>query len=91
MKINFKKILEAYTIKISPTKEQKNLALKRLDICSGCEFLKGDIESRICSCAACGCFIHGKIFTNEGDECPKGKWSTVDQGHFKTKVKNTLI
>lgn len=91
MNIDFGKILEAYKIKISPTKEQKYLALKRLDICKGCEFLKGDVEDRLCRCGACGCFIHGKIFTNKGDECPKGKWGKVDQGHFKTKVKNTLI
>jgi len=91
MKIDFVKILEAYRIKISPTPEQKELALKRLDICNGCEFLKGSVEDNFAKCGACGCFIHGKIFTNKGDECPKGKWSEVDKGHFKKKVKQTLI
>ena len=91
MRIDFKKILEAYKVKISPTIEQKDLALKRLEICKGCEFLKGSVEDNFCSCGVCGCFIHGKIFTNKGDECPKGKWSEIDRGQFKTKVKNTLI
>jgi hypothetical protein len=91
MGVDFLKIIEAFKIKISPTESQKELAQKRLDICSTCEFRRGEIDSNLTSCGQCGCFIYGKIFTNEYDACPEGKWSEIDKPHFKTKEIKTLI
>ena len=91
MGLNIPKILEAFKIKISPTDEQKELAKKRFSICSTCEFRKGDVDSNLVSCRDCGCFLHGKIFTNNQGECPKGKWDEIDKPYFRIKENKTMI
>ena len=91
MRLDIPKIIEAFTIKISPTTKQKELAQKRFDICSTCEFRNGDVDSSFVSCKSCGCFLHGKIFTNVEGECPKGKWNEVDKPYFKIKKNKTMI
>ena len=90
MPIDFIKIINAFRTKINPTEKQKELAEKRLSICSTCQFKRGDIESSLVNCGACGCFIHGKIFTNKYGECPKGKWDEVDIDYFEIKKNKTL-
>tara|TARA_B110000285_G_scaffold204639_1_gene241739 strand:+ start:1720 stop:1995 length:276 start_codon:yes stop_codon:yes gene_type:complete len=91
MVIDIPKILGALKVKISPTKDQKELAMKRIDICSTCEFKKGEVSDKFVSCRACGCFLHGKIFTNNNGECPKGKWDEIDKPYFRIKENKTLI
>ena len=91
MELNIPKILEAFKIKISPTDRQKELAKKRMSICSTCEFRKGEIDSNFVSCSDCGCLLHGKIFTNTKGECPKGKWDKIDEPYFRIKENKTMI
>jgi len=91
MELNIPKILEAFKIKISPTDRQKELAKKRMSICSICEFRKGEIDSNFVSCSDCGCLLHGKIFTNTKGECPKGKWDKIDEPYFRIKENKTMI
>ena len=91
MELNIPKIIEAFKIKISPTGQQKELAKKRMSICSTCEFRKGEIDSNFVSCTACGCLLHGKIFTNNKGECPKGKWDKIDEPYFRIKENKTMI
>jgi len=91
MEIDLKKIISAVRIKISPTEEQKELALKRLEVCNGCEFRSRDINNPLCRCLSCGCFINAKVFTDIYSDCPQNKWSEVDKPYFKVKNEKTLI
>lgn len=91
MEIDLLKIIEAFKIKISPSEDQKELALKRIDVCSECTHRRGEISSATVSCSDCGCFLKGKIFTNVEGECPKGKWDEIDKPYFKIKQKKTFI
>jgi len=90
MKINILKIASAFATKMSPTESQKELAEKRLSICGGCEFRKGEITNPLVRCKQCGCLLHGKIFSQVYSECPENKWGEVDKLYFKTE-KKTLI
>jgi predicted Zn-ribbon and HTH transcriptional regulator len=91
MKIDILKIASAFVTKMSPTESQKELAEKRLEICGGCEFRKGEIDSSITRCKQCGCLIHAKIFSQSYSECPENKWSEVDKPYFNISEKKTLI
>lgn len=90
MSLDFKKILEAWKISANPNEKQAELAKKRLEICEMCpsknEILKNKKWSHICK--ECGCPINKKIFTNNYNECPLGKWESIDTQYFKLIEKN---
>lgn len=87
-------ILEAWIISSNPTKEQLELAEKRLKICDNCEFRK-EIFKRLKIfniCSKCGCPITKKVFTNVYNPCPMRKWDEIDSLYFKDqKSKKTII
>jgi ribosomal protein L37E len=83
--MNFTEIINAWIISFNPTESQRLLALNRFNICNGCEYKKLILTKPICS--ACGCPISKKIFSENQNPCPKGKWKDVDDEFF-TKVKS---
>jgi hypothetical protein len=54
-------------IKTGQIKADQNIIEERINLCSGCEFLKDN------RCAECGCFIALKAGL-KSEKCPKGKW-----------------
>jgi len=75
-----REIIGAWIISFNPSKERKELAEKRYEICLGCEYYG---ESRPITkdehCKKCGCPIQKKVFTEKiQDSCPLNKWSNVD-------------
>jgi ribosomal protein L37E len=83
--MNFTEIINAWIISFNPNESQKELALNRAKICDGCEYKKLIVKKPICS--ACGCPISKKIFSENQNPCPKGKWKDVDDEFF-TKLKS---
>lgn len=67
-------ILQSYLTSFNPTDEQRELAAKRLKVCSDCEFwIQGQIRDY---CNQCGCTTSAKVFSPKGsDACPMKKWS----------------
>ena len=61
----------------NPTKEQSDLAQKRLDICVGCDSRKESIVFGYV-CGECGCPIGKKIFTPKLGTCDLHKWNKVE-------------
>jgi hypothetical protein len=61
-----KDILESWFKMLNPTKEQKQTANQRFEICEQCEH---NIELK---CSKCGCPLKAKIFSQKG--CPLNKW-----------------
>lgn len=91
--LNFKQIIEAWTISFKPTDEQRKLAEMRGAVCDTCEskLPKGRVFN-VPICKECGCPIGKKIFTNEFNPCPLGKWKDIDKEYFgDVKSKNTLL
>jgi hypothetical protein len=69
-----KEIIIAYANAFNPTKEQKEVAEKRLEICMACEFWIQSIIKDYCS--KCGCPTKAKVFSPAGaDACPEKKWT----------------
>jgi hypothetical protein len=61
----------------NPTKEQSDVAEKRLSICMKCDSRK---ESQVFQyiCGECGCPLGKKIFTPiKNGGCPLGKWDNI--------------
>jgi hypothetical protein len=91
MSFDIKTIVSAWAISINPNPSQKELAEKRWDVCSTCpskvETLKGKKWSFRCS--ECGCPLSKKVFANNFDECPLGKWKDIDDPYFNSNQKNT--
>lgn len=77
---------KAWLIAANPTKEQKELSVKRYSICLKCNHYK---KSRPIThdeyCGVCLCPLAKKIFSDTFNECPKGHWENVD-----TKYQNIL-
>jgi hypothetical protein len=61
----------------NPTKEQSDLAQKRLDICVGCDSRKESIVFGYV-CGECGCPIGKKIFTPKLGTCDLHKWDKTE-------------
>jgi len=57
----------------NPTKEQSELAQKRLAICMECDSIKESIVFNYV-CGECGCPIGKKIFTPIKGACDLKKW-----------------
>jgi hypothetical protein len=67
-----KDIVLSWATSFNPTQEQKELAEKRLAICSPCEY--ADTNPIGPFCKICGCAFRAKVFTSSKNGCPKGKW-----------------
>jgi hypothetical protein len=79
MGFNLKEIAKAWIISFSPSKEQKELAEQRYNICLNCSNYR---ESRPIThdeyCSDCGCPISKKIFSETYDACPIHNWVEVE-------------
>lgn len=91
MDIDIVKIFSAFKTKLTANHSEKELALKRLEICNGCEFKSREIESSLVRCRSCGCLLHGKVFTQQYSECPENKWAEIDKPYFEINDKKKLI
>lgn len=84
MDIDVKKIVNAWVTSFNPTKEEKQLAEKRYDICSGCDQRASKLKVEYCK--SCGCPLSKKIFSlAAADSCPLKKWEEVDKAFNKNK------
>ncbi len=61
----------------NPTKEQSDLAEKRLAICMGCDSRRESVVFQYV-CGECGCPLGKKIFTPKMGSCDLGKWNKVE-------------
>jgi hypothetical protein len=87
-------IAEAWIIAKNPSKEQKNLAEARWNVCIQCpEFREKRIVTGEPYCNDCGCPLNKKIFTNIFNECPLKKWKDVDDllFHLTQKQQKSTI
>lgn len=68
-----KEILQSYANAINPTEEQKEIAEKRLEVCTKCEnWVQNPVMDY---CGLCGCLTSAKVFSPVGAEaCPAKKW-----------------
>jgi hypothetical protein len=94
--IDYKEIFNAWVTSISPTKQQEELAKKRLSVCLGCDYRKEILNGFEWSavCGDCGCPLNKKIFSQNFSPCTKNKWETIDAEYLpilKVKKQNTLI
>jgi hypothetical protein len=86
MKLDIKEIVSAWMISFNPSEEEKVLAEKRYEVCSGCD-KRGLNKLGIEVCKACGCPLSKKIFTLKDQEsCPLKKWDNVNQEFRKIKT-----
>jgi len=83
-------IMGAWIVSFNPTKDEKELAEKRYEICLGCEnygakrLIIGDEY-----CKKCLCPIQKKVYTQKiNDTCPLGKWAAVEKQFRNDKLKN---
>jgi hypothetical protein len=79
-----REIIGAWLISFNPSKERKELAEKRYEICLGCEhYRKSRPITQDEHCLQCGCPIQKKVFTERlDDSCPLNKWSHVDSTYI---------
>jgi hypothetical protein len=87
-------IINSWITSFNPNDVELNLAKKRIDICSNCEFRKEVIHNKEWShyCGPCGCPINKKIFTDQYGTCPLGKWNFIEQDYMKhLKIKKKSI
>ena len=71
-----KEIFNAYRVMVDPTTEQAEIAAKRLETCSSCEFMK-DVDlgfGMVKICGQCGCVLKAKSFVPQKTACPENKW-----------------
>ena len=61
----------------NPTKEQSELAQRRLAVCMGCDSRKESVVFGFV-CGKCGCPLGKKIFTPKMGSCDLGKWNKVE-------------
>lgn len=88
MSFDIKKIIDAWLISANPSESQKELAELRGAVCKDCES-NTNVGFHICS--ECGCPIAKKIFTDEFNACPLGKWKEIDDKFFPNRKKNRTI
>jgi hypothetical protein len=74
-------IIKAWWIAANPSKEQSELAQKRLEICVECDAREESILFGY-RCKDCGCPIGKKIFTNSKKSCPRAKWNDVEENSY---------
>ena len=73
----FSEIVRSWWIAKNPTPEQSELAKKRLEICTKCEYFTKSIVVDVV-CRECGCPMNKKIFSPNIGACRIGKWDEVD-------------
>ena len=72
-------IADAWITAANPTKEQKELAEARWNICFQCDEFRAKRElTGEPYCNNCGCPLKKKIFSRIHNECPLQKWKEVD-------------
>jgi hypothetical protein len=83
-------IMGAWIVSFNPTKDQKELAEKRYEICLNCEEygekrpIFGDEYCKNCSCP-----IQKKVYTQKKNEtCPLKKWDLIEKQFREDKLKN---
>ena len=83
--INYKEIFEAWKISFNPTKKQEDLAQKRLDVCSTCEYKTELVKDLKWSalCTDCGCPLNKKVFATTFNACTQKKWGDVDSEYLE--------
>lgn len=82
-------IADAWITAANPTKEQKELAEARWNICIQCTEFRSEREiTGDPYCNDCGCPLKKKIFTKQHNECPLKKWKEVDDVLWKETQKN---
>ncbi len=76
--MDLREIARAWMSAARPTKQQAELANKRLSICQSCPSM---IESVVFKykCKECGCPIGKKIFTDKMGTCDLHKWDKVEK------------
>jgi hypothetical protein len=83
--IDYKEIYEAWKISFNPTKQQEDLAQKRLKVCIDCEYrsemVKGVKWSALCT--DCGCPLNKKVFATTFNACTQKKWGEVDSEYLQ--------
>ena len=81
-----REIIGAWVISFNPSKERKELAEKRYEICLGCEhYGKNRRITQDEYCKKCLCPIQKKVFTEKTkDSCPLNKWSHIDSTYIDT-------
>lgn len=94
--IDYKEIFEAWKISRNPTPLEEELAQKRLNVCSTCEYktelIKGLKWSALCT--DCNCPLNKKAYTKIYNACTQKKWNEVDFDYLTEipdKNENTLI
>jgi tRNA(Ile2) C34 agmatinyltransferase TiaS len=89
--MDFIKIAKAWIAAYNPTEKQTLIAEERHKICNECP---SNVKSGLWDykCNECGCPISKKIFSDQFNDCPLGKWESVDSQHFPPrKVTKTLF
>lgn len=91
----YKKIFDAWITSMNPSEIEKKIAEDRINICTGCEFIKGTKVFKWAGyCKKCGCPINKKVFSKAFNDCPMKKWEEIDSKNFpdyKTKKDKTPI
>ena len=82
-------IFQAWVAAANPSPSQTLIAEYRSSVCDTCD--KKTYVSTINSfiCGECGCPLSKKIFSGYFNDCPLGKWESVDSEHpliFKKKL-----
>lgn len=70
-------IFRSWVIAERPSKEQAELAQKRLAICKGCDSMVESVVFKF-KCNECGCPIGKKIFTPKMGSCDLHKWDSIE-------------
>jgi hypothetical protein len=71
-------IFRSWVIAELPSKEQAELAQKRLSICKECPSMVESVVFKF-KCDECGCPIGKKIFTPLMGQCDLHKWDKVEK------------
>lgn len=72
-------IIQSWLRGINPTEEDKERAMKRLEICNGCPHKEESMFSGLYVCGLCHCPLVyndvpvGKLYSNKST-CPLSKW-----------------
>lgn len=86
--MNVKEVITSWFNSFTGTKEQRELALERLEKCNGCEHMTTNAINLII-CGKCGCPISKKIFSPMYNSCPLKKWEDSDK-NYKDILKDKI-
>ena len=92
MELDLKKISKAWFDSFFGSPQQKELALKRIDICESCPSRKiiTNLTELGTICGECGCPIKKKVFSIEFNDCPSKKWEDIDSQYPNIFKRNLL-